>query len=139
MQTFLPYKDFSECATVLDRQRLSKQRVEAMQILNILCGNTKESRWRNHPAVKMWRGYEIALGYYMNCMIWEWVHRGYKNTMEVARFSTGNVIWLPDSYQPPWLTDEFCLRHRSNLLRKNREYYLPIFGDIPDDLPYLWG
>ena len=27
---------------------------------------------------------------------------------------------------------------RSNLVRKDPEFYRERFGDIPDDLPYLW-
>ena len=33
MQTFLPFPDFQQSAAVLDRVRLGKQRVEALQIL----------------------------------------------------------------------------------------------------------
>ncbi|HEY4386986.1 MAG TPA: pyrimidine dimer DNA glycosylase/endonuclease V, partial [Ktedonobacteraceae bacterium] len=35
MQTFLPCADFAESARILDNRRLSKQRVEGQQILNI--------------------------------------------------------------------------------------------------------
>ena len=34
MQIFLPYKSFKKSAEVLDYQRLGKQRVEALQIIN---------------------------------------------------------------------------------------------------------
>ena len=37
--------------------------------------------WSNHPAAKMWKGYEEALETYMAVCIDEWVKRGYKNTM----------------------------------------------------------
>lgn len=53
MQTFLPYTDPEKCARVLDNKRLGKQRVEAIQILNVLLGVTQTKGWRNHPAVKM--------------------------------------------------------------------------------------
>lgn len=36
MQTFLPYPNFNESAQVLDRQRLGKQRVEVLQILQAI-------------------------------------------------------------------------------------------------------
>ena len=40
---------------------------------------------------------------------------------------------------PPWLGDpDFHRAHQSALLRKNREYYLRYFPDVPDDLPYVW-
>ncbi len=54
MQTFLPYPDFAESARVLDNKRLGKQRVEVLQILNVLTDSTRKG-WRNHPAVAMWR------------------------------------------------------------------------------------
>jgi len=36
MQTFLPFPDFQQSAAVLDRARLGKQRVEALQTLRAL-------------------------------------------------------------------------------------------------------
>ena len=40
---------------------------------------------------------------------------------------------------PRWLGDEaFHLSHRSNLVRKDPEFYRLRFGDVPDDLPYVW-
>jgi hypothetical protein len=79
MQTFLPYADFERCAATLDSRRLGKQRVEAFQILRALRGEGRG--WRNHPAVLMWRGYEDALGLYLNAMIAEWERRGYRNNV----------------------------------------------------------
>lgn len=76
MQTFLPFEDFTECAKVLDYRRLGKQRIESCQILNTLAGNSKG--WINHPAVKMWRGYENVLIKYNLAICKEWVAKGYK-------------------------------------------------------------
>ncbi len=40
---------------------------------------------------------------------------------------------------PPWLGREDVHRsHRSALLRKDPGHYRPLFGDEPDDLPYVW-
>lgn len=39
MQTFLPYPDFSKSASVLDKRRLGKQRVENLQIMQVLLGH----------------------------------------------------------------------------------------------------
>ena len=52
MQTFLPYPDFRASAQVLDRRRLGKQRVEALQVLRGLI--VPGYGWRRHPAVRMW-------------------------------------------------------------------------------------
>lgn len=39
---------------------------------------------------------------------------------------------------PRWLGDEaFHLSHRASLLRKDPEWYAPLFGDVPD-VPYVW-
>jgi hypothetical protein len=40
---------------------------------------------------------------------------------------------------PSWLGDgRLHLSHRSALVRKNPDFYRPVFGDVPDDLPYHW-
>ena len=131
MQTFLPIPDFQETARALDYRRLGKQRVEAMQILKALRGESLG--WRNHPAVKMWRGFEEALETYQFVMIEEWKRRGYRNTMIARNFK--------DYQLPPWFgREDFHIAHKSNLLVKNYEYYVKHFGnEIPLDLPYVWS
>jgi ATP-dependent exoDNAse (exonuclease V) beta subunit len=98
MQTFLtqPYLDFGLSARELDRQRLNKQALEAWQIMmtNLKMdpfGNYREPRgWRNHPAVVMWRGYEVTLFNYIKAMTDEWTYRGYKTTiLDKARTTIG--------------------------------------------------
>jgi hypothetical protein len=40
---------------------------------------------------------------------------------------------------PPWLGDEALhLSHRSALFRKDPDFYRPLFGEVPADLPYVW-
>jgi len=128
MQTFLPYADFQKSMQVLDYRRLGKQRVEALQIYNALTGIS--TGWRNHPATKMWAGYEDALADYMNAAIHEWVDRGYNNTMK--------IIPVGDYTMPPWFGNPvFHLSHMSNLLRKFPKHYSRYFN-VPNDLPYYW-
>ena len=62
MQTFLPFSSIRRSVSSLDNKRLGKQRVEVLQILKALSGETKG--WVNHPATAMWRGYEDALVFY---------------------------------------------------------------------------
>lgn len=132
MQTFLPYKNFEETSQVLDYKRLGKQRVEAFQILNLLLNRTESKSWRNHPAVKMWVRYENALKEYYNCAVKEWIKRGYKNTMKFEVIE-GEIIY------PAWFErEEFFASHRSNLLRKNKEYYSQFGWNEEDNLPYVW-
>lgn len=133
MQTFLPLANFAESARVLDRQRLGKQRVEAWQILKALRFG---GGWKNHPAVKMWRGYENALRLYGQAICTEWIVRGYRDTM-LKRFSSqrrAGIVMLP-----PWLGDvKFHRSHKSNLLRKFPEHYRKFWPTLRDDLPYVW-
>jgi len=132
MQTFLPYPDFKMTAKVLDWRRLGKQRVEGMQILNILTGKSDKKGWRHHPAVLMWQGYERALMLYVNTIILEWISRGYKNNMQLYKIGKGRIKY------PPWLgCKEFHRSHRSNLLRKDKDYYSNYFQESID-LEYIW-
>jgi len=131
MQTFLPYQSFAESLACLDNKRLGKQRVEAMQILQALePGST--SRWQNHPAVKMWANYIPALTLYHDLAITTWKSRGFKNTMQRRLIGNEKMIF------PHWLTEEFCSRHRSNLLRKDFEFYSKHGWTEPTDLEYIW-
>jgi hypothetical protein len=50
----------------------------------------------------------------------------------------GSVI-LPDNFKPHWLGDEeLHASHRSNLLRKDKEYYSKFGWLEPDNLEYKW-
>lgn len=139
MQTFLPYPSFVQSAKVLDNKRLGNQRVEVLQLLQALTGE-RVSAWRNHPAAKMWQGYEAALAAYGVVICTEWVSRGFVDTCE------GKILALPTGYvhgvgftPPPWLGDPtFHASHRSNLLRKMPEWYEQFGWTEPSDLPYVW-
>lgn len=130
MQTFLPYKNFVKSAECLDYRRLGKQRVEAFQILNALDGKSKG--WVNHPATRMWRGYEDALKLYHNVCIEEWVKRGYKNTMQLKD--------VPEDLEMPWwLGDEkLHASHRSKLLEKDFDYYSVFNWLEKPGMAYWW-
>lgn len=130
MQTFLPYPSFLESIQCLDNKRLGKQRVEAAQILDVLEGRTQA--WKNHPAVKMWRGYENALRHYFNGCVFEWMRRGFKNTMEPLSTS-----W--DLKLPPWIGDSiFHDSHKSKLLQKDPIHYGKFGWNVRRDLSYWW-
>lgn len=136
MQTFLPHADFSLSAQSLDYRRLGKQRVEVKQILLAL--DKTSGGWVNHPAVKMWRGYESALANYGAVICKEWIARGYNDSLLrefVQRVNGGPTLWTT----PTWLGDTaFHLSHQSNLVRKLPDHYAPQFPGVPDDLPYVW-
>lgn len=137
MQTFLPYSSFKKTAKCLDNKRLGKQRVEAMQILKVLTGETEA--WKNHPAVKMWKGYESALAYYALWIVQEWKNRGYKDTCEEKIINIALRFGINDDVLPPFIGDEkFHKSHKSNLLRKNPEHYGQFNWKVSTDLPYVW-
>ena len=131
MQTFLPYADSRRSAKCLDYKRLGKQRVEASQIYKIVSGERTTGGWVNHPAVTMWRGYKDALALYHNEMIDEWVSRGYNNVMAKLPVWAVEVPW--------WWGDELLhASHRSNLLRKDSDFYGQYDWTEPDNLEYVW-
>lgn len=131
MQTFLPYSDFIKSLKVLDKKRLNKQKVENLQLLNIILNRTNTKGWRNHPATKMWQNFPVALQFYQNCTIDECINRGMNNTLQYEIISDKIIF-------PTWLGNEdFHRSHRSNLLRKDKEYYSQFFTE-PDNLPYIW-
>lgn len=132
MQTFLPYKNFYKSLDCLDNKRLGCQRKEAFQILNVLSG--KSDGWKNHPAVKMWRGYEGALKFYYNTSLLVWKQRGYQNIKLQPIDVCANEIEAP-----LWIGNEdFHNSHRCNLIRKKPEHYIPIFGNLNPSTPYYW-
>ncbi len=148
MQTFLPYASFADSGGVLDPKRLGKQRVEALQIIKAL--TVPGYGWRNHPAVLMWKGHEEALVRYGLDICTAWCSLGFDDTCEVKmrddlRSATGlDVVRTQDELGaagalPAWLGDEALhVSHRSALVRKDPDWYGPLFPGVPDDIPYLW-
>lgn len=148
MQTFLPYADFTESARVLDRRRLGKQRVEAVQVLRGL--TVPGYGWRRHPAVRMWTGYEEALVRYglEVCRIWR--EQGHQDSCaatlvaDLAAVRPGAPVRGQEELAaagelPCWLGDDAVHRsHRSALVRKDPATYAALFPGVPDDLPYVW-
>lgn len=181
MQTFLPYPDFNESARVLDDKRLGKQRVECLQILNVLAIGPYQKRicdalgyddgfapatkeefeslpkyyrrktpWYNHPAVRMWKGWECTLTEYAIIICTHWQRRGYKDTCEDkikalhyggdnARHNVAERQQGHNEYYTPWLGNPaFHAAHRSNLLRKDPTHYFQFGWTEPHNLPYIW-
>ena len=136
MQTFLAYADYDKAARVLDNRRLGKQRVESLQILKAL--TEPDYGWKNHPATKMWRGYEHALAEYSIAICDAWLERGFKDTCRGKIIQ--QVLKVPfNSNKPFWLGDESIhASHRSNLLRKEPSWYSQFNWSEPDDLDYVW-
>lgn len=147
MQTFLPYASFEESARVLDDRRLGKQRVECLQLLQVLLGRKLDTvlgtirfhpkGWVNHPAAKMWHGYEDGLAKYMESICMEWQKRGFKDS---CLFKLQSLFpFYHDAKLPQWVGSEAVhASHRSNLLRKEPGWYGRFGWSEPHDLPYIW-
>jgi hypothetical protein len=152
MQTFITHSLNSMCARVLDDRRLNKQRVEAKQILIAL--SNPDYGWRNHPAVRMWKGRERWLASYGWHMCYEWKHiRRKRDDANLLGFFYSHVPreWFKFDYEFPAMgysssahtdcilaSEQLILSHRSNLIRKFPEHYRKFWPDVPDNLPYFW-
>lgn len=151
MQTFLTHYTFTETAAALDNKRLFKQAVETKQIIlanqryaNELAINpTREPSvaWKNHPAVKMWRGHEGALALYGYMIALECMRRNYKAERLADYFSVlldyGPVVY------PEWMQDETTFKrvrdtHRSALVKKLPEHYRSLFPNALPFTAYYW-
>ena len=142
MQTFLPYKDFTKTAKALDSKRLNKQILEGYQILKVLSNPDPQAAWRNHPAVKMWRGVEGQLWIYVAAMVKEANVRGIKTDKNVANLNelkahVGNS-WgyrLPSWYIDPFVMNRLMTTHRANLYIKDSIYYFEFYENVSKSIP----
>lgn len=134
MQTFVPYDDIQKSASVLDRQRLGKQRVETLQLLNAIAGKSKG--WVSHPAAVMWKNNVNGLIAYGVAMCDEWVSRGYADTCRDKILAHGAADF---DDMPFWWGDETVhASHRANLLRKMPEFYSQFDWQEDPSMPYVW-
>ena len=163
MQTFLPFPDFKASHQCLDDKRSNKQISEGFECYYItrrhLGDDSRErfgmrdeyaemlwTRYRNHPAARMWIGYDKALLVYVLTNYTEWATRfelgkrngspfhvnGEKIVKEFLRRREEEIV------MPEWFgNEEFHRSHRSNLLRKKYDWYVNWFNE-PNDLPYVW-
>jgi hypothetical protein len=135
VQTFLAYADFSKSAAVLDNSRLGNQCYR--ECLTLLRGG-----WANHPASKMWRGYEYALCDYALALVREMERRGRWKPAVIERWRTYYTEYqaqLTNTGLPSWIGHEpFHAAHRSNLLRKDPIHYGQFGWTEPDNLEYVW-
>ena len=153
MQTFLPYKSYSKSAKALDNKRLNKQILEGYQILKVLSNNDPKAAWRNHPAVKMWRGHENSLWDYVMSMVTEAEMRGIKVINNLA-----NLVALKGEHGSAWGTTppvwqgsrkimaKVTTTHKANLYRKDPVYYFDFYPAVSsedntpccDKCQYFW-
>lgn len=165
MQTFMVYKDFRKSADVLDARRRFNQVNEGMALVgaieqgpvvlkhysmggpkkylrgpvpaNAPAGYVKvKTPWFNHPAAKMWWNYLPALKAYVNACILSVAHYRTHPNMTAQLYDLTDVA--PMVY-PWWLgLPALHYSHRSNLIRKDPEYYGRYGWKVEPDLPYYW-
>jgi hypothetical protein len=147
----------ADVARQLDNKRLFKQALEGWQILMNLTeldpqsNYRKPAGWSSHPAVKMWRGSEIILYFYIQAMVNEWKARGFKTTIDHKALVTiikakeegkaGNTI--PEWMRNQEMFDAIASSHRTALLSKQYEHYNQFNweedkGYAPESYDYVW-
>ena len=132
MQTFLPLPDYYESMKCLDKSRLGNQ--VWREGITLIRG-----KWPNHPASKMWRGHEYHLGLYLLAGLKVLRERSGKDYIDLEKKIKVEMEKFRNTGRPSWVGDKkFHASHKSNLLRKNREYYSQFGWTEPDDLPYVW-
>lgn len=158
MQTFFITNDNSYTAKLLDYRRLGKQRVEAIQLLDVLLRkagllNDGKKGWSEHVAVYNWYSEEgnwlPSLIDYTQAMIDTWIARGYKNTINLDKYrdyvKNNPTLFRYDN--PPWMQKEaeVLISHRARLLQKDTPYYMEVFlnNNIPipenwESMEYVW-
>lgn len=151
---------FKASCNALDNKRLCKQRVEAMQLINLiklrkqlnvhgrLSREDKEKHftskgvrmptWINHVATLMWEDHLETLCLYMNVTIDTWCSRKNKNGQPTKNTMVKNNINVQLLSLPPFIgNNEFHATHRANLIRKDINFYGTKWHDIPCT-GYLW-
>lgn len=131
MQTFLPYADFEDTFAVLDDKRIGNQVYR--EGLTLARGG-----WKNHPASKMWWGYEYALVQYCLAGLIELARRGRKYWHHFYTFEEMKKQ-LPNTGDPWWLGDErLHSSHRAALLYKDEYHYCAYGWTENPALNYWW-
>ncbi len=148
MITFLPYANFTQSAQTLDRQRLGKQRIEALQIFKTLLQreDIPPPKWINHPACLMWAGYEYDLCRYGYEICKEWKRRKYIDNLQqkfqVAKEIMHRLLYLSDL--PQWSENEELHRSHRLMLWKKDPYYYNQFAEealsfpLDQEIKYVW-
>lgn len=134
MQTFLPFSDF-QSISFLDSKRLHNQFNEFLVIRKAALKQIRA--WQNHPAVVMWRDYEVALSFYGLVVYNEIEKRGLmvpsRIHLDEIRNDLKGTLKLPG-----WIgNEEFHRAHRKNLIRKDAKFYSNYFKETSGDV-YIW-
>ena len=147
IQTFLPYADFTRSAAILDDKRLGKQRVETLQIFQVLVG-LRWNRTGATPLIEVVRAEGVAQppgGARLEGLRGEPARlsarrmrsngrsAGFADTCLASTLGLFEASGLPiDPKRPAWVDDPAVHRsHQSNLIRKDPVFYRPLFPACP--------
>jgi len=118
MQTFIPYSNLQKIIRAIKYLRMGRT-----------------YGWQKHPCVPMWYNNLVWLQYYYNLCIDEWEKRGYQNNMDKSYQGR----FYKDFERPNWLGNKALHdSHKSNLLRKDKQFYSKYGWNVPDSLEYIW-
>lgn len=134
MNSFLPWPDYNRSAQSLDRRRLGKQRVEVLQMLKAINGETKG--WVNHPCTIMWEDYPGALVLYGVAVCDQWTSLGFDDTCkdQILQYSDSAT-----SSYPWWFGDDYLHQtHRAMLFYKDSIAYASFDGTFPKNIFDYW-
>lgn len=124
MQTFVPIADVTASIDALDKRRCWKQCVEALALLRGACPN--------HPASRMWRGFEAALAlYYSTCLDVCVVKHRIRTKLSRVEVSEAVVM-------PPWWGGPIHANHRARLLAKDFAFYSQYGWQEQPEIFNLW-
>jgi hypothetical protein len=158
VNTFIPYADMRASLQCLDSRRLQKQGLEAFQIYLILInapvikpdGTTKERKGhKNHPVVRMWNGYLLALRIYICIAVQETGMRktkkglNYKTTKMTEYIEKYNLLPTEEEvknlvYPPWWSNPSVHVSHQAKLYIKDPIYYAQFKQAALHFTDYVW-
>jgi len=117
MITFLPHANVKKSIECLDTNTLGQQRIDIRTILDTLNPKHPSKHLRWHPAVRMWRGYEIMLKGLLDECVMEYMRRGRRNRMVISRVNYAQMRI------PLWWGGPTHGTHRVALMKKNPSWY----------------
>lgn len=132
MVTFLPLADLRASFECLDRERLGKQRLEALWMVKRLLDN------KVHTVSLMWKGHTDALCHYgmMNCIVWR--ERGYTDNLWPDFYCLLKEPSKPFVPPPWWGSFRLHSSHRARLLCKDAKHYRALgWTELPSE-SYFW-
>jgi hypothetical protein len=101
-----------ETAMVLSKRHLNNQINEAKIILDALNG---AKAWSNHPCVLQYRGHEMWIEHYRDCLMF--YARGEYKLAQIESY------YADDLHRPSWHTCEYFDQMKRRLYTKDPEHY----------------